>query len=78
LTRPIIARLRSESHLNNRITSRGSHQSLSQQNLPIAAVSRCSNLARHVAQERQHWRMVTARFIKTGHQMRTAGPVVPS
>jgi hypothetical protein len=34
LTRPIIARLRSESHLNDRITSRGTHQSLSQQNLP--------------------------------------------
>jgi transposase InsO family protein len=30
----IIARLRRESHLNDRITSRGSHQSLSQQNLP--------------------------------------------
>jgi hypothetical protein len=34
LIRPIIARLRSESHLNDRITSRGTHQSLSQQNLP--------------------------------------------
>src|SRR5262249_14130212 len=28
---------------NDRITSRGSHQSLSQQNLPGAAVSRCNN-----------------------------------
>jgi hypothetical protein len=36
LSRPIIARLRSESHLNERITPRGSHQRLSQQNLPIA------------------------------------------
>jgi hypothetical protein len=32
LSRPIIARLRSESRRNDRITSRGSHQSLSQQN----------------------------------------------
>jgi hypothetical protein len=39
LSRPIIARLRSESHLNERITPRGNHQRLSQQNLPIAAVS---------------------------------------
>jgi hypothetical protein len=37
LSRPIIARLRSESRRNDRITSRGSHQSLSQQNLPIAS-----------------------------------------
>jgi hypothetical protein len=34
LSRPIIARLRSESHLSDRITLRGSHQRLLQQNLP--------------------------------------------
>jgi hypothetical protein len=37
LSRPIIACLRSESHPSNRITVRGSHQRLLQQNLPIAS-----------------------------------------
>jgi hypothetical protein len=36
LSRPIIARLRSESHLRDRITLRGGHQRLLQQNLPLA------------------------------------------
>jgi hypothetical protein len=39
LSRPIIARLRSESHENDGITVRENHQRLLQQNLPIAAVS---------------------------------------
>jgi hypothetical protein len=39
LSRPIIARLRSESRRNDRITSRGSHQSLSQQNRHKADMS---------------------------------------
>jgi len=39
LSRPIIARLRSESHLSDRITLRGSHQRLLQQNLPLADIS---------------------------------------
>jgi hypothetical protein len=34
LSRPIIARLRSESHQNDGITVRGRHQRLLQQNLP--------------------------------------------
>jgi hypothetical protein len=38
LSRPIIARLRSESYLNERITARGNHQRLSQQNLPLADI----------------------------------------
>jgi hypothetical protein len=42
LRRPIIARLRSESHLNERITPRGSHQRLLQQNLPIVPLTRRS------------------------------------
>jgi hypothetical protein len=41
LSRPIIARLRSESRRNDRITSRGSHQSLSQQNLPEPDIWQC-------------------------------------
>jgi hypothetical protein len=36
LSRPIIARLHTESRLNERITPRGSHQRLLQQNLPKA------------------------------------------
>jgi len=42
LSRPIIARLRSESHLNERITPRGNHQRLSQQNRHYRAPSLAS------------------------------------
>jgi hypothetical protein len=38
-------RLRSESRRNDRITSSGSHQSLSQQNLPIGDIRGAANSA---------------------------------
>ena len=47
-----IARLRRESHLNERITPRGSHQRLSQQNLPKAAA--LSRLLAHIEKRAYH------------------------
>jgi hypothetical protein len=43
LSRPIIARLRSESHQNDGITVRGRHQRLLQQNLPLADLCTAAN-----------------------------------
>jgi len=45
LSRPIIARLHTESRLNERITPRRSHQRLLQQNLPKADIMRRSKKA---------------------------------
>src|SRR5262249_53001921 len=43
-SRPIIARLRRESRLNERITPRGNHQRLSQQNLPLADIRSAADI----------------------------------